>query len=179
MTSLALSLNHNWLLRLHSPPGNKPAHSRLIISVLRILARANRLGKSGASLEDKKVTQGPEASPLDASLGPVARPHEQCEPESLLRDEIGMATPRPQSADHEAAVQVLGRELVFVLIWDARGLLVCVLCAVEIPLLLVGEVRDDNEAEGKARVGEIEEGEFGWCFGGLRQEKEGVCRGGD
>lgn len=89
-----------------------------------------------------------------------------------------MPAPRPQAADDEAALEVLGRELVFVIVGHARGLLVRVLCAVEVPLLLVGEVLDDDEAEGEARKGEVWEGEF-LRGGRLREEEEGVGRGVD
>lgn len=84
----------------------------------------------------------------------------------------------PETGDNESALQVLGGELALVGFRDARVLVVLVLGLVEVPLLLVGEVLDDNEGEGDAgedQVGEFEDLRI-WQ---LRQDDEVVGRGCD
>jgi len=56
----------------------------------------------------------------------------------------------PETRDDESALQILRGELALVGFWDARALVVLMLGLVEVPLLLVGEVLDDDEREGDA-----------------------------
>lgn len=86
-----------------------------------------------------------------------------------------MARQRPEAADDETALEVLHGEL---LVGDARGVVIRVLGAVELPLLLVGEVLEDDEKESKARERDVGECE-GLDVWGLRQQEEGVCWGVD
>lgn len=62
-----------------------------------------------------------------------------------------MTRQRPETVDGEPALQILGGELVLVGLSDARVLVVFGLGAVELPLLLIGEVFDDNERECDTR----------------------------
>ena len=147
------------VLGLHREPGNKASNTRLILAVLGVLARTDGLGETNAALEDEQVAQHAESSPLEVGFGAVAVPQVESEPDGLLRDEVGVARQGPQATDDEAALEVLGGELRLVLAGDAGGLLVLVFGAVEGPLLLVGEVLDDEEEEGDARedqVGQLE-----------------------
>lgn len=65
--------------------------------------------------------------------------------------------------------------MALVLIRDASCLLVLLLCALEVPLLLVGEVFDDEEEECKAREGKVGETER-FSSREAREENEVVGR---
>lgn len=76
----------------------------------------------------------------------------------MFSGEVRVARQGPEAGDDESALQVLWGELALVGLGDARILVVLVLGLVEVPLLLVGEVFDDDEGEGDA--GEDQVGEF-------------------
>lgn len=69
---------------------NEPSHTGLILTVLGILAGADRLSQRGATLEDEEVADDSKTSPLKVVFGAVAVPEVQCQPEGLLGGEVGV-----------------------------------------------------------------------------------------
>ena len=124
---------------------NEPSHTGLIFTVLGILAGADRLSERGATLEDEEVADDSETSPLEVVSGAVAVPEVQDQPEGLLGGEVGVTGKRPETADDESALQILGAELALVWLGDACVLVVLAFGLVEVPLLLVGKIFDDDQ----------------------------------
>ena len=153
---------------------NEPAHTGLILTVLGILAGANRLSQWGATLEDQEVADDSKTSPLEIVFGAVAVPEVQGQPEGLLGGEVGVAGKRPETADDESALQILRAELVLVRLGDACVLVVFAFSLVEVPLLLVGEVFDDNQRQCTAREEQVGDAEWLRILD-LREKDEVVC----
>ena len=153
---------------------NEPAHTGLILTVLGILAGANRLSQWGATLEDQEVSDDSKTSPLEIVFGAVAVPEVQGQPEGLLGGEVGVAGKRPETADDESALQILRAELVLVRLGDACVLVVFAFSLVEVPLLLVGEVFDDNQRQCTAREEQVGDAEWLRILD-LREKDEVVC----
>jgi len=129
-------------------------------------------------VEEDDVAERADAAPVGVCLRAVAGPQVQRKPDGLLCGEVRVAAPGPETTDDEATVQVLGRELALVLVWDAGGLQVLLLRALELPLLLVGEELDDHEEDADAGEDQVRDAEGG-ALGELGEDEEDVCRGGD
>ncbi len=79
--------------RLCPQSWQKLSYSRLIFFVLWVLFRRYSLGEPCASLEQNKVGQSANHSPVIDAVCDVATPLIECEPESLLGGKIGMPGP--------------------------------------------------------------------------------------
>lgn len=146
--SLASLLLAALVLGLDRQTGNEASHASLVLLVLRVLAGADRFGETNATLEDEQKAQDTNAGPLDVGFGAVAVPEVQSEPDGLLTEEVRVTRQGPETTDDEAALQILRLIPALVLVGDAGCLLVVVLGSLEVPLLLIGEVLDNNEEEG-------------------------------
>lgn len=176
--SLASLLLAALVLGLDRETGNEASHASLVFLVLRVLAGADRFGETNATLEDEQKAQGTNAGPLDVGFGAVAVPEVQSEPDGLLTEEVGVTRQGPETTDDESALQILRLILSLVLVRDAGSLLVVVLGSLEVPLLLIGEVLDDNEEEGHPGEDKVRNLE-GLVVRQTREKEEVVGRGGD
>lgn len=176
--SLASLLLAALVLGLDRETGNEASHASLVFLVLRVLAGADRFGETNATLEDEQKAQDTNAGPLDVGFSAVAVPEVKSEPDGLLTEEVRVTRQGPETTDDEAALQILGLVPALVLVRDASSLLVVVLGSLEVPLLLVGEVLDDNEEEGHPGEDKVRNLE-GLVVRQTREKEEVVGRGGD
>ena len=103
-------------------------HTLLVFFILGILARRDELCKPRRRLEKKQVCKGAKDRPVVHGGCDIARPLIQCEPNSLLGREIGMATPGPEACDNETTVKVFLLEL----IWYFGSFQVGMFCSLEV-----------------------------------------------
>lgn len=172
---LALGLG---LLGLNRQAREEPANASLVLAVLRVLASTNLFGQTCAALENSKVAKDTKSGPLEVVTGADSAPEVHGQPNSLLGDKVGVARPRPESADDETTLQVLRGVLVLEGLRDARIGEVFVLGSLEVPLLLVGEEGDGNKEDGGAGEGEVGKTEGLTCLI-VGRDEEYVSWGGD
>lgn len=161
-------------LRLAVPKhrrGHEHADLLLILAVLGVLAGSNQLREPRRSLEQHDQERGAGKGVAVQHLGRVATPLVQHEPDHLLSEEVGVAAVSPQAPGHETTVEILLRPAAgHLLVLEVR-----VLGGLVVPLLAVGNVLAQDEADDNGEEGPVRGGNRGLDAAG---EEEGVGRRG-
>lgn len=131
--------------------GHELMHSALVLLVLWIFASSDLLSKPSAGLEQNQIRSSTNTGPVVHSVRVPAAPLVKAEPDGLLGKEVRVSTESPQARAAEATVQLGACKL-----WRDLGcLLIQGFGFVEVPLLLVGEELEEDQAHEEAGCDEV------------------------